>query len=249
MSSINKITDALGFRKRGSTITENANQVASTQLEILLSTARRHAAQAPQTRESELILELCAVIEAAPSDPAELRREIFRDAVKGIANVIRNSQLPVDLPLSKMVPGAYGTPELLAAEIERANATEPVLLGELRQIRQKLKSATEGNDDIDDSIRRLYYASVFAKNPSTEDILPPGSPSRSLDLAALVVQKVLPNGWWTLGASGHNLDDMPVAKVGTWTGDSPKPESAPTTPLTLLLALMLTLIEAEKKSG
>jgi hypothetical protein len=249
MSSIGKITGALGLKKRGSAITENANQVASTQLEILLSTARSHAMQAPQTRESELILELCAVIEAAPSDPAELRREIFRDAVKGIANVIRNSQLPPDLPLSKMVPGAYGTPELLATEIERANATEPVELTELRHIRQKLKSATEGSDDIDESIRRLYYATVFKKNPSTEDILPPGSPSRSLDIAALVVERVLPNGWWTLGANGANLDDMPVAKVGTWTGDNPKPESAPTQPLTLLLAMMLTLIEAAKKDG
>jgi hypothetical protein len=249
MSSINRITGALSFRKRGSAITENANQVASTQLEILLSTARSHAAQAPHARESELILELCAVIDASQSDPAELRREIFRDAVKGIANVIRNSQLPPDLPLSKMVPGAYGTPELLAAEIERANATEPVDLAEMRQIRVKLKSATEGSDDIDDSIRRLYYATVFKKNPSTEDILPPGSPSRSLDLAALVVQRILPNGWWTLGSSGENLDDIPVAKVGTWTGDSPKPESAPTAPLTLLLALMLTLIEAAKKDG
>ncbi|MBB6508920.1 hypothetical protein F4695_002277 [Rhizobium soli] len=249
MSRIFKITEAIGLRKRGLDISEIASNAEPSRNDDLLGQARDLAAQSPDAPSSALLLELCAAIEAGPRDIAEIRREIFRDAVKGIANVIRNGQLPAELPLAKMVPGGYGSPELLAQEIEKANATKPITIGELRSIRGKVKAAEEASEAIDDLAKRIYYAKIFDTNPSTEDILPPGSPSRSLDLMSMIIQRVLPNGWWTLGSNGENLSDPSIAKVGTWAGDEPKPESAPTPALALLSAFILTLIETAKKDA
>ncbi len=205
------------------------------------------ALQSPGAPTSKMLLGLCSEIESLRSNQSDLRRDAFREAVRGIANVIRNQQLPTDFPLARMIPGGYGSADKLAEEIERANRQGPVDVNELRQLRQKLRAAAEGSDEIDEAIKRLYYAKVFETNPSTENILPPGSPSRSLELAALVVQRVVPNGWWTMGNNGVNLTEPPVAKVGTWAGDNPKAESAATTSLALLSALVLTLISAAKK--
>lgn len=249
MKRIFNLTDALGRKKRGSDIDPNVNQAASAGADDLIARAQRIAAQAPGTPVSDIISELCVALEQSPTSMSDLRREIFREAVKGIANVIRKGQLPADLPLAGMVPGAYGTAEALAQEIERANAAEPVTLAELRQLRQKLKAATEGTDEVDEAVRRVYYSRMFDKNSSTENILPAGSPSRSIDLASLIVERLLPNGWWTMGNNGTNLEDQALAKVGTWAGDDPKPESAPSAPIALLSALVLTLIETAKKDG
>lgn len=230
-------------------ISENASWTTTTEIELLLSKARNVALQTSDTNVSDVILELCATVDNLHASRAEIRREIFREAVRGIATAIRSGQVPPTVPWAQDLPGAYGSNEALAAEIDRANVTEPVTIADLRQLRQKLKAADEGSDDLDDTIKRIYYGKLLERSPSTEAILPPGSPSRSIDIAALIVQRILPNGWWTMGSNGENLTDQPVAKVGTWTGDNPKPETAPTTPLTLLSALALTLIESAKKDG
>lgn len=248
MSRMPKIAETLGFWKRRLAINADANQARSAPVDVLLSRARNIALQSPGTPASDTLLDLCAAIDSMRANQTDLRREAFREAVRGIANVIRNQQLPPGSPLSHMVPGGYGSPEQLASEIEQLNAKEPVSIVELRQLRQKLKAASEGSDELDEALKRLYYAKAIEGDLSTEDLLPPGSPSRSLELAVLVVQKVLPNGWWTMGSNGVNLAEPPVAKVGTWTGDEPKAESGATTPLALLAALVLTLIEAAKRS-
>lgn len=232
---------------REKAISENEDRTTVTQLELLLSKARSVAVQAQDTAVSGLLLEMCTAIDQLRDDHIQLRRDIFRDAVRGLANAIRSNQVPPTIPWAQELPGVYGNNETLAAEIERTHAAEPPTLSELRQLRHKLKSAEVGNDDLDEAIKRVYYSKLFARGPSVEMILPPGSPSRSIDLAALIVQRVMPNGWWTLGCSGENLEDPPLSKVGTWTGDNPKLQSASTTPLALMAAMVLTLIEGLKK--
>lgn len=249
MKRIFKIKEALGLNKRGLDISQSFDETEPQRADALVEHARNLASQDPGAPYSAVLRELAAHVEGDPNKLSDVRREIFRDAVKGIANVIRNGQLPAELPLAKMVPGGYGSPELLAQEIERANATKPLSLGELRSIRGKIKAATEGGDAIDEVVKRLYYARLFHDTPSTENILPPGSPSRSLDLTALIVERIFPNGWWTLGTNGENISEPSAAKVGTWTGDEPKAETASTAPLALLSALILTMIEAAKKEG
>ncbi len=248
MSRMPKIAEKLGFWKRRLVIKADANQAKPAPVDVLLARARNISLQSPGTPASDTLLDLCAAIETMQASQTDLRREAFREAVRGIANVIRNQQLPPSSPLSHMVPGGYGSPEQLAGEIEQLNANEPVSIAELRQLRQKLKAASEGSDELDDALKRLYYAKVVEGDFSTENLLPPGSPSRSLELAVLIVEKILPNGWWTMGSNGVNLTEPPVAKVGTWTGDEPKAESAATAPLALLSAFVLTLIETAKRS-
>lgn len=218
-------------------------------MDALLAKAREVALQLPDTASCDAILDLCATVDNLLSGQADMRREVFREAVRGIAGAIRNDQVPAAVPWSQELPGPYGSNELLAQEIERANAAGPITISELRQLRVKIKSVEQGNDEVDEIVKQVYYGRLFESNPSTESILPPGSPSRSIDIAALIVQRLLPNGWWTMGSNGENLSDAPVAKVGTWTGDNPKPESAPTPPLSLLAAMTLTLIETAKKEG
>jgi hypothetical protein len=244
-----KIVEFIRSKAGGPAISDSREYAASGETETLVARARQVAGEAPGDAASQIMIELCSVVENLNANQTDVRREAFRDAVRGIANVIRNGQLPPDLALTRMMPGGYGSAEALASEIERADASQPVRLGELRQLRQKLKAATEGSDELDEAVKRVYYANVFGENPSTEYVLPPGSPSRSLDLATLVVQRVVPNGWWTMGSSGVNIVEPAVAKVGTWTGDNPKPETGPSTPIALLSAMVLTLIEAAKKDG
>lgn len=249
MKRILRIAEVIRAKAGGQAISDSHEHVASGEAEPLLLKARRIAGEAPADPASQVINELCSALESQQNDQSDVRREAFRDAVRGIANVIRNGQLPADLPLARMMPGGYGSAEVLASEIEKANATQPVGLGELRQLRQKLKGASEGSDELDDAIKRVYYSKVFAQNPSTEYVLPPGSPSRSLDLASVIVQRVVPNGWWTMGSAGVNISEPAVAKVGTWTGDNPKSETGSSTAVALLSAMILTLIEAAKKDG
>lgn len=182
-------------------------------------------------------------------DQAEIRREVFRDAIQGIGRAIRNNQIPSAISWAQEIPGQYGSAETLADELERTAANERVTVAQLRHLRQKLKTATEGTDEIDEAVRRIYYATVFERQPTSEALLPPGSPSRSIDIAAFIVQRILPNGWWTMGSNCENLSEPPVAKVGAWSGDNPKPETGTTTPIALLSALVLTMIAAAKKDG
>jgi hypothetical protein len=240
---------ALKLLKRRLINNMNGNQPEPTRVDVLLSHARSTAQQDPAHPSSKLLIDLASLASSLQADQAELRRQAFREAVRGLANVIRNRQIPPESTLSSMVPGAYGSAEVLANEIERTGASVRLTIAELRQLRQKLKTTEEGNDEIDEAVRRIYYATLFDRNPSVEDILPPGSPSRSLEIAAFLVERILPNGWWTLGSSSVNVKEPPAAKVGTWAGDNPKAECAATTPLTLLAALVLTLIETEKKQS
>lgn len=244
-----KLEYVLRYFRRRSVINTNGNQIEVTQPEMMLSRVRSAVHQDPSHPSSKLLLELSSLISSLQSDQAELRRQAFREAVRGLANALRNRQIPPDSSLAKMLPGAYATAERLADEIERTSAAQPVTITELRQLRQKLKTASEGGDEIDEVVKRIYYATLLERNPSTEDIIPPGSPSRSLDIAAFVVEKVFPNGWWTLGSNGVNIDESAVAKVGSWTGDNPKAELASTAALALLGALVLTLIESQKKES
>lgn len=215
----------------------------------LIAHARDTARKTADTTAADTIDALCTCIEDLVNLQSDLRKAAFRDAVRGIGEAIRNKQIPESVAWSRDLPGGYESDHALATEVERLGADQPVDIGELRQLRQKLKSAVDGTDDIDELTKRLYYATLFARKPSTNFLLPPGSPSRDIDLAALIVERVLPNGWWTMGCSGHNLNDLPVAKVGTWTGDNPKADSAKTAPLTLLTALSLTLIEFAKEEA
>jgi hypothetical protein len=215
----------------------------------LIVHARETARSTSDATAADTIEALCNCIENLVNLQADLRKTAFRDAVRGIGEAIRSNQVPDSVPWSRDLPGAYDSDEALATEIERLGASQPVDIGELRQLRNKLKTAVEGTDEIDEMAKRVYYATLFAREPSTNMLLPPGSPSRSIDLAALIVERVLPNGWWTMGCSGQNLNDLPVAKVGTWTGDNPKAETSKTTPLALLSAMSLTLIEFAKKEA
>ncbi len=214
----------------------------------LLSQARNVAASTTDKTASGTITQLCIAVEGLIAGQTELRREIFREAVRGIATAVRNRKIPDSVSLAQEIPGEYGSEDRFAKEIEATGASKPVDLAELRHLRQKLKASESGNDELDDLIRHIYYASILDREPSLDMILPPGSPTRSIDYAALVVQRVLPNGWWTMGCAGDLAVDGPVAKVGTWTGDNPKPESATTGPLTLLAAMTLTMIEAAKRN-
>lgn len=217
--------------------------------ETILDNARRIALKSKDSESSAVILELCAEVDKLVASATNVRRDAFRDAIHGIGNAIRNDRVPQSIAWARDIPGPFGTPEELAHEIEATNATELVNVTELRQLRQKIKAASDGDDAIDKAVRRIYYATLYKRNPSTTSILPPGSPSRSIDLAAFITERLLPNGWWTMGSSGENLTDAPVAKVGTWTGDNPKAETASTSALALLSALILTMIEATKKDS
>lgn len=215
-------------------------------LNELLAQARSAAQDAGDSPTAVLILDLCAAVDTLVSEQEEQRREAFRDGIRGAAKVIRNRQAAPGSALHELTAGADANPDLFAEELTSITDVTPVTINDLRRLRQRINTATEGTDEIDDDVKRIYYSVISERNPTSADILPAGSPSRSLDVATVVIEKVLRNGWWTLGNSGVNAEDKPVGKVGVTATQSSKPQTAATTPLTLLSALVLTLIETSK---
>jgi hypothetical protein len=215
-------------------------------LDDLLAKARNAAQTMADQQAAALLLEICSAASALVAEQAQMRKEAFRDGIRGAAKVIRNRQAAPGSALSELFTGEGSNPDIFADELSGIAGTTAVTVNDLRKLRQKINTAPEGNDDIDNDIRRVYYAVMTDRSPTSADILPPGSPSRSLDAAAFIVEKLLREGWWTLGNSGVNASDKPVGKVGLTPTQSSKPQTAATTPLTLLSALVLTLIESSK---
>lgn len=215
-------------------------------LEELLVTARRTAGQDPSAAVSPLLLDICGAVDRLLADQEEMRKEAFRDGIRGAAKVIKNRQHTPGSALSDLISEQGGHSDMFANEAAKIANTTPVRVEELRKLRQKINTAIDGNDDIDDELKRIYYSVMMERSPSSADVLPPGSPSRSLDVATFLVERMLRDGWWTLGNSGVNAPESPVAKVGRYSGQDCKPQTAATAVLTLLSALVLTLIESTK---
>ncbi|WP_341487093.1 hypothetical protein [Pararhizobium sp. A13] len=215
-------------------------------LNDLLARANDAAQTMADQKAAALLLEVCSAASALIAKQDEIRKEAFRDGIRGAAKVIRNRQAAPGSALSELFTGEGTNPDVFADELSGIASTNAVTVNDLRKLRQKINTAPEGNDDIDNDIRRVYYSVMSDRNPTSADILPPGSPSRSLDVATFVIEKILREGWWTLGNSGVNANDKPVGKVGLTPTQSSKPQTAATTPLTLLSALVLTLIESSK---
>lgn len=215
-------------------------------LNDLLAKARDAAQTLGDQPVAALLLEVCSAATALLAQQDDIRREAFRDGIRGAAKVIRNRQAAPGSALSDLMAAEGADPDLFADELAKIADAEPITVNDLRKIRQKINTATEGNDDIDSDIRRLYYSVMRDRNPTSGDVLPPGSPSKSLDVATFVTEKIVRDGWWTLGNSGVNASDKPVGKVGLSPTQNSKPQTAATTPLTLLSALVLTLIENSK---
>ncbi|MFT2214694.1 hypothetical protein ACLJYM_22825 [Rhizobium giardinii] len=202
----------------------------------------RNAAQTMGDRQAAaLLLEVCSAASALVAERDNIRKEAFRDGIRGAAKVIRNRQATPGSALSEVFTGEGANPDIVAAELARIAGTTAMTELELRRLRQKIINAPEGNDDIDSDIRRFYYSIINERGPTPADILPPGSPSRSLDTATFVVENILREGWWTLGNSGVDASDKPVGKVGLNPSQSSRAYAGATAPLTLLSALMFTL--------
>ncbi|MBW9064839.1 hypothetical protein JNB71_16165 [Rhizobium herbae] len=212
----------------------------------LLARARDEAQMMADKKAAALLLEVCAAASTLVAEQESIRKEAFRDGIRGAAKVIRNRQAAPGSALSELFTGDGTNPDLFADELAKIAASTAVTVNDLRKLRQKVNAAPEGSDEIDDEIRRIYYSVMSDRNPTSADILPPGSPSRSLDVATFVIEKILREGWWTLGNGGVNTGDKPVGKVGLTPAQSSKPQTAATAPLTLLSALILTLIESSK---
>lgn len=215
-------------------------------LNDLLARANEAAQTMSDQKAAALLREVCSAASALIVKQDEIRKEAFRDGIRGAAKVIRNRQASPGSALSELFTGDGTNPDLFADELAGIAGSTAVTVNDLRKLRQKINAAPRGNDDIDNDIRRVYYSVMSDRNPTSADILPPGSPSRSLDVATFVIEKILREGWWTLGNSGVNASDKPVGKVGLTPTQSSKPQTASTAPLTLLSALVLTLIESSK---
>lgn len=215
-------------------------------LDGLVARARETAISGASPEISAVLLDMAAALDAVRGGEESVRREAFREGIRGAAKVIRNRQATPGSPLGDLLSSANADPEAFANEVLKVAGGEPVTVADLRRLRQKVNTATEGSDDIDDDLKRIYYSVMNERNPTAADILPPGSPSRSLDVTTFILERILRDGWWTLGNSGINAGDQPVGKVGLSPAQSSKPQTAPTPPLALLSALVLTLIETSK---
>jgi hypothetical protein len=212
----------------------------------LIARAREVAVSAVSPDVSAVLLDLVAALDTARAEEDAVRREAFREGIRGAAKVIRNRQATPGSPLGDLLSAANADPDVFANEVLKVAAGEPITLADLRRLRQMVNAATEGSDDIDDELKRVYYTVMNERNPTAADVLPPGSPSRSLDVTTFILERILRDGWWTLGNSGVNAADKPVGKVGLSPSQSSKPQTASTPPLALLSALVLTLIESSK---
>ncbi len=219
---------------------------AKARFDQLTARAREAAVTGTSPDVAALLLELATALDEVGNEINDVRREAFREGIRGAAKVIRNRQATPGSALGEMLSASNADPDAFAAEVEKASAKEPITLGLLRKVRTKVNHATEGTDAIDEDLKTIYYSVMNERNPTAADILPPGSPSRSLDVATFMIERMLRDGWWTLGNSGVNAGEKPVGKIGLNAQQSSKPHTAETTPLALISALLLTLIETSK---
>lgn len=219
---------------------------AKAGLQHLAQRAREAAVAGTSPDVAALLLELAIALDGVQTQIDDVRREAFREGIRGAAKVIRNRQATPGSALGDMLSAANADPEAFAAEVEKAGASEPVTINLLRKLRGKVSNATDGSDEIDRDLKTVYYSVMNERNPTAADILPPGSPSRSLDVTTFMIERMLRDGWWTLGNSGVNAGEKPVGKIGLNAQQSSKPHTAETTPLALLSALLLTLIDTSK---
>ncbi|OLP53415.1 hypothetical protein BJF92_01275 [Rhizobium rhizosphaerae] len=213
----------------------------------LLTQARDLAAAQPEAPASALLVALANEVRALRAQLADSRREGFKEGIRGAAKVIRNRQAAEGSALAGLMNRSQEDIERFSREVEQAAEGGPITLTDLRRLRSKINAVTVGDDELDDGIRRLYYSVVHTRTPGADDIPPPGSPSRSLDVASFIVERIMQEGWWTLGKSGMRVEEKPVSKVGMYAQHNPGSHSASDGPLTLLLALVMTLIENVKR--
>ncbi|OLP59210.1 hypothetical protein BJF93_04750 [Xaviernesmea oryzae] len=215
----------------------------------VLARAREQAAATPSEPAAQLLLELSQVITALQAQQVELRREGFKEGIRGAAKVIRNRQAAEGSALAGLMNRSQEDLDRFAQEVERVAEGGAITLADLRKLRSKINSLGEGDDELDEGIRHLYYVIIHSRAPTAADIPPPGSPSRSLDVATFMVERIMQDGWWTLGKSGMRVEEKPVSKVGMYAQHNPGSHSAADGPLTLLLALVMTLIDNIKRQG
>ena len=213
----------------------------------LLLQARDLAATQPEAPAAGLLLALVHEVHALRAQMVESRREGFKEGIRGAAKVIRNRQAAEGSALAGLMNRSQDDLDRFAREVEQTAEGGPITLTDLRKLRSKINAVTEGDDELDEGIRRLYYGVIHTRMPGAADIPPPGSPSRSLDVAAFIVERIMQDGWWTLGKSGIRVEEKPVSKVGMHSQHNPGSHSASDGPLTLLLALVMTLIDNIKR--
>src|SRR5687768_17494358 len=122
-------------------------------LDDLLAKARNAAQSMGDQQTAALLLDICSAASALVAEQHQIRREAFREGIRGAAKVIRNRQASPGSALSELFTGEGVNPDLVADELSGIAGTTPVTENDLRKLRRKINAASEGNDDIDIDIK------------------------------------------------------------------------------------------------
>ncbi|BBE73759.1 hypothetical protein [Oharaeibacter diazotrophicus] len=212
--------------------------------ERLIERALRHASTGPAHPAKDLMRELATVLQAALAREEEVRKAAYLDGVRSAVKVVREKKEAIRSQTGDGSAEEVGAvhDEVTTHIADIANEGRVSVDGLVRLV-ARLEDARADAATLDRDVVRAYYALVNRGQPTSADVLPNGRPTESLDIALAIATRLLPAGWWSLGATFDVAEEVPTAMVGADQTDEQPPRKA-ARPARALLAATFAAVAA-----
>ncbi len=214
-------------------------------IEKLITRAKRQIATGRQGALQSLMANLVSALETLKEREEEVRRSAYLDGVRSAVKVVREKKEAIRSQSGEPAEAeSVGTlhDEVTSAILDIAEDGDgnPAAVGDLAQ---RLAATEAPGPELDREVIKTYYALINRRIPTSADVLPLGQPTRSVDVALAIAARLLPDGWWSIGASCELAREKPTALVGADLSDDPEPHRAALPATALLAATFATLAQ------
>lgn len=215
----------------------------------LIERAKRHAEAGPATPSRALVAELVSALEAALAREEEIRKAAYLDGVRSAVKVVREKKEAIRSQSGEPTEAeAVGSVhDEVTGKILDITHEGDVTRKDLVELVTRIRFPKKDIAGVDRDVVRTYYALINKAQPSSDDVLPIGRPMESLDVALAMAGRLLPDGWWSLGANFDLTREPATALVGASPKDDPPPQRAGTPARALLAAAFQALSRGAKE--
>jgi len=210
--------------------------------ERLIERALRHASTGPAHPAKDLMRDIATALKAALEREEEVRKAAYLDGVRSAVKVVREKKEAIRSQTGDGSAEDVGAvhDEVTTQIADIANEGRISVEGLVRLV-ARLEDARADAATLDRDVARAYYALVNRGQPTSADVLPIGRPTESIDVALAIATRLLPEGWWSLGAAFDVAEEVPTAMVGAHQSDEQPPRKAAKPARALLAAAFAAL--------
>lgn len=212
-------------------------------IERLIVRARRQVSTGRQGALQNLMADLVTALETLKAREEEVRKTAYLDGVRSAVKVVRDKKESIRAQAGEPSEAeSVGTlhDEVTSAILDIAHDGQATA-DAVADLARRLAETTSASADLDREVTKTYYALVNRRIPTSADVLPLGHPTRSLDVALAMATRLLPEGWWSLGANFEPAREKATALVGSTVSDDPDPQRG-AAPATALLAAVFAAV-------